>query len=61
MPRKRPGMTVEFAVVSEDGSKAEMGTIRGPDAVLPMLVMKAVKRAVYILRDKPNEPAAGTE
>jgi hypothetical protein len=58
MPRLLPGTKVEFVVVKENGD-VEMGSVKGADASLPLLTMKAVSRALKKLEPPKAEAASG--
>lgn len=56
MPKLNPGTKVEFVVVKENGD-VQMGSVKGGDASLPLLTMKAVAKALKRLKPSKAEAA----
>lgn len=54
MPKLVPGTKVEFVVVKESG-EVEMGSVKGADASLPLLTMRAVAKALKKLQPSKAE------
>lgn len=59
MPKLKPGMTCEFAIITEDGTESEIGTVKGPKGALPMLAMRAIRKRIAKLNVKDDhEPTS---
>lgn len=56
MPKMLPGMTVEFAVVADDG-RAEMGKVRAMPGVLPFKLAREVTKILKSMEKDSPEPA----
>ena len=58
MPKKLPGVTLEF-VLSTDEGRVESGHVRAPAAQLPIKAMRAVRKALVRL-SRPDMPTLET-